>query len=254
MITALMRSGFLSDVASTLIVSTDPERHQTLSETLSGKGFEIQNAGSLKDAEQIVMERLLELVLLDYSSDPEVTVKFCRRIRRDPQTCGMTVVFVGSAVNERDIVKVLWVGADEFIELPADTAVLVARLKSLMRRHAAGACHHDHAHLTTPTTSRPRRRFRIGDLHIDPQRYQAYFRSKRLDLTVGEFRILFALAERPGQVLSRETLVQAMHGHESGVNDRAMDSRIYSIRKRLGECGDYIETVYGVGYRLKTPG
>lgn len=245
--TALMRSGFLSMVAKTLLVSDRSSFQYEVRNALRGQGFDICSVTSLDEADEELRQRLIELVVIHHDSDPEGALALCRRIRRDPLVCGITVVMAGDAVDERDLVKALWVGADEFIEMPVEDPVLVARLKSLMRRQAAGVCETDSGRHRDSS-------IRVGELVLDPKSYRSWFAGCALDLTVVEFRIIRLLAGRPGDVVPRDRIVEALHGELATVDQRSIDSRIYSLRKKLGENADYIETVRGAGYRLNVGG
>jgi two-component system phosphate regulon response regulator PhoB len=139
--------------------------------------------------------------------------------------------------EETDIVAGLELGADDYVTKPFSGSVLTARVRRLLRRAA-----------------QPREEqatIKVRDLTIDLARHEVRAKNRKVDLTRTEFDILRTLAERPGQVMSRYQIVDAIHDSDYLVTDRAVDVQIVSLRKKLGPCASYIETVRGVGYRLK---
>jgi two-component system phosphate regulon response regulator PhoB len=141
--------------------------------------------------------------------------------------------------EESDIVQGLELGADDYLPKPFSPQVLLARIRAILRRHARTATAHDQ--------DEP---IEIFDLIIHPGRTRVLAAGEPIELTYTEFRILYLLASRPGWVLSRSQIVDAIHGEGYAVTDRAVDVQIVGLRKKLGECGRYIETVRGVGYRF----
>ena len=131
----------------------------------------------------------------------------------------------------------LEVGADDYVVKPFSGKVLVARVRRLLRRAAQPA--EDQGVI------------RVRELMIDPARHEVRAQNRKVELTRTEFDILRTLARRPGLVLSRYQIVESVHGDDYPVTDRAVDVQIVSLRRKLGPCGKYIETVRGVGYRFK---
>ena len=129
-------------------------------------------------------------------------------------------------------------GADDYVTKPFSPRVLIARIKSVLRRKTRATPSDDDI-LT------------IHDIKIDPGRHQVLVGKKQIDLTVTEFRLLQHLARHPGWVFSRYQIVDAVKGDDYPVTERAVDVQIVGLRKKLGKAGSLIETVRGVGYRLK---
>jgi two-component system phosphate regulon response regulator PhoB len=136
-----------------------------------------------------------------------------------------------------DVVTGLEVGADDYITKPFSNKVLVARIRNVMRRFRT---HHTNGS-----------KIEIAGLSIDRGRHEVKAGKKKFELTPTEFGILLCLAKRPGWVFSRMQIVDAVRGEDTIISDRAIDVQIAGLRKKLGEFGDLIDTVRGVGYRFK---
>jgi len=145
--------------------------------------------------------------------------------------------------GEADVVAGLELGAADYVTKPFSPRVLLARVRAVLRRAA-------------PIDADADGQIVISDLVIHPGRHEVLVAGTRADLTASEFRILSFLSRRPGWVFTRQQLVDAAQGdevftNERFVTDRSIDVHIVSLRRKLGACGAYLETVRGVGYRLK---
>jgi len=139
--------------------------------------------------------------------------------------------------GEIDRVIGLEMGADDYVTKPFSMKVLMARVRTVLRRRQKPPVDRQ-----TP--------IRIHDIEINPHRHEVLIKGKPVEMTFSEFRILHLLASRPGWVMTREQIVDAVRGEDYAVTDRAVDVQIVGIRKKLGPRADDIETVRGVGYRF----
>jgi len=142
--------------------------------------------------------------------------------------------------EESDVVVGLEVGADDYITKPFSPKVLMARIRTALRRK-------------TEVLSDDSTIINIHNLVIDPGRYQVLKNGTPVDLTRTEFRLLHFLARRTGRVFSRFDIINGVKGDDAVVTDRTVDVQIAGLRKKLGTAGQLIETVRGVGYRFKEP-
>ena len=169
-------------------------------------------------------------------------------LRRLRQNSDLPVIFLTSKDDEIDELFGLKMGADDFITKPFSQRLLVERVKAVLRRSAARA---EGAVRADGGVSNMLER---GHLAMDQERHTSTWKGKQVILTVTEFLILFALAQRPGVVKSRDSLMDAAYDDQVYVDDRTIDSHIKRLRKKFKAVDDdfeMIETLYGVGYRFK---
>ncbi len=188
-----------------------------------------------------------DLAILDIKMPRMDGMELLRRLR---QKSDMPVIFLTSKDEEIDELFGLKMGADDFITKPFSQRLLVERVKAILRRA--------HARDGTPTTAgepaAQRTVLERGALVMDQERHTCTWKGNRVTLTVTEFLILFALAQRPGVVKSRNALMDAAYDDQVYVDDRTIDSHIKRLRKKFKAVDsdfDMIETLYGVGYRFK---
>jgi DNA-binding response OmpR family regulator len=164
-------------------------------------------------------------------------LEVCRRLRLDPRTASIPIIMLTAKSAESDRVVGLELGADDYVTKPFSPRELAARVKAVLRRSSPH-----------PTASAL---IRQGDLVIDTTRREVSCGGNAIAVTASEFRLLHFLAMHPGQVFSRSELIDGALGREISVVDRTIDVHITGLRKKLGSCGEYIETVRGFGYRFK---
>jgi two-component system phosphate regulon response regulator PhoB len=166
-------------------------------------------------------------------------LEVCRRLRADSQTRDIPIIMLTAKSEERDVVTGLERGADDYITKPFSPRVLVARVKSLLRRKDA------------ELRSQMETTIDIRGLVIHPGRHEVTLAGEPLKLTYTEFALLHFLAKRPGWAYTRSQIVDAVKGEDYPVTERSVDVQIAGLRKKLGAFGRNIETVRGVGYRFR---
>ncbi|MBN2584532.1 MAG: response regulator [Planctomycetes bacterium] len=221
-----------------LAVDDEEDILELLEYNLSREGFRVQCVTNGEEALKAVQAEKPDLVLLDLMLPGTDGLEVCRSLKGEPGTKPIPVVMLTAKGEEADIVAGLELGADDYITKPFSPRVLLARIKAVLRR-PRGAASDDGAVLS------------VGDLKIDPRRHEVVVKGKAVELTYTEFRILHFLARRPGWVFTRYQIVDGSQGEDVAVTDRSVDVHIVSLRRKLGPCSDYIETVRGVGYRFK---
>jgi two-component system, OmpR family, alkaline phosphatase synthesis response regulator PhoP len=220
-----------------LVVDDEADIRELVHLNLTREGYEVLDCESGEQALRLSRSKGPNLVVLDLMLPGIDGLEVCKQLKADPKTAQVPIVILTAKGEEADVVAGLEVGADDYVAKPFSGKVLVARVRRLLRKVAQ------------PTDEQST--IKVHDLTIDPGRHEVRAKDQKIDLTRTEFNILRTLARRPGLVLSRYQIVDLVHGDDYPVTDRAIDVQIVSLRKKLGPCGKYIETVRGVGYRFK---
>jgi len=213
---------------------------------LEKDGFRVTACASGEDAIKSAKANPPDLVLLDLMLPGMSGLDVCRNLRADPATARIPIIMVTAKTEDADVVVGLELGADDYVTKPFSPKVLVARVRAALRRKAnEGESSARGAGATGPTS--------IHGISIDPERHEAFSDSDPIALSVTEFQILEFLARNPGRVFSRAQIISAVKGSSYPVTERSIDVQILSIRKKLGAKADVVETVRGIGYRMRDP-
>ncbi len=227
------------------IALVDDDRHilTSVSMALEAEGYQTQTYTDGVAALQGLEDNPPDMAIFDIKMPRMDGMELLRRLR---QRSDLPVVFLTSKDDEIDELFGLKMGADDFIRKPFSQRLLVERVKAVLRR----AQPRDAAAIQTEAS----RAIERGQLVMDPDRHSCTWDGRPVTLTVTEFLILQALAQRPGIVKSRDSLMDAAYDDQVYVDDRTIDSHIKRLRKKfkvVDNSFDAIETLYGVGYRFK---
>ncbi|NLF51089.1 MAG: response regulator transcription factor [Leptolinea sp.] len=219
-----------------LVVDDEPKIVKLTRDYLEKDGFRVISAGDGVDALAKARREKPDLVVLDLMMPAMDGWEVCRTLRRES---GIPIIMLTARSEESDQVVGLELGADDYITKPFSPRTLVARVRAVLRR-ARG--------LVAPPSV-----IHTGDLEIDLSAHLVKLKGEPVHLTPNEFRLLSVLAQHPGQLLSREQIIDQMHGISLESFDRSIDSHIKNLRRKLetypgGQI--YIKTVYGEGYRF----
>ena len=223
---------------SILAVDDEEDILELLRYNLSREGYRVTCAASGEDAVQTGKAILPDLILLDLLLPGMDGLEVCRRLKDDPRTRNIPIIMLTAKGEEADIVAGLELGADDYVTKPFSPRVLLARIRTALRRQAV-----------EPPAENASLKFK--DLVINPGRHEVLLAGQPLDLTVTEFHLLHLLARRPGWVFTRSQIVKEVHGEDFAVTERSVDVHVVGLRKKLGAFGKSLETVRGIGYRLK---
>ena len=217
-----------------LVVDDEPKVARLTRDYLEKNGFRVLTAADGQSALTVARREKPDLVILDLMLPNIDGREVCRILRRESD---VPIIMLTALSEEIDQVTGLEIGADDYITKPFSVRALVARVRALLRRTRGD--------IKAPTV------IRINGLEIDTEKYIVTFNGDPIKLTPNEFKLLHFLANRPGQTLTREQLLEDLHGAASSI-DRSVDSHIKNLRKKLeAVSGDsMIETVYGIGYRF----
>lgn len=223
-------------MANILVVDDDGHIREVVRFALEQAGHEVNEAADGEAALATFAAEPADLVVLDIVMPGEDGLTVCKTIRKDSE---VPIIFLSSRDEELDRILGLELGADDYMTKPFSPRELVARVKVILRR----------VEKTEPEASEV---VEQGPLRMDVGRHKCTWDQQEITLTVTEFALLHCLASGPGKVFSREELVSKAYGHGHFITDRTVDSHIRRIRKKLGTLeADPIETVYGLGYRLR---
>ncbi len=205
--------------------------------TLEKEGYHVATATSGEEGLVKMRENMPDLIVLDLMLPGKDGLTICKEIRADSKLSHIPIIMLTAKSTEIDVVLGLEMGADDYLPKPFSNRVLVARIKSLLRRQS--------------TTESQENTITRGPLVINPGRREVFYKGESIELTYTEFELLAMLAKRPGWVFSRAQIVNNIKGGDYPVTERSVDVQVVGLRKRLGEAGDCIETVRGVGYKFK---
>jgi two-component system OmpR family response regulator len=221
-----------------LVVDDDGHIRDVMRFTLQQGGYQVVEAKDGAEALAKFEQGGIDLIVLDIVMPESDGLTVCRQIRAKSRT---PIIFVSSRDEELDRVLGLELGADDYLVKPFSPRELLARVKAVLRRLQP----------EPPPTDKPVLQKR-GALEMDLHRHRCTWMNKEVVLTVTEFALLQSLLAAPGRVFSRSELVDRAYGHGHVITERTVDSHVRRIRQKLAALGaDPIETVYGLGYRLK---
>ncbi len=229
------------------IVLVDDDRNilTSVSMALEAEGFEVRTYGDGDEAQRALTQKAADLAVLDIKMPRLNGMELLQRLRQAPATAHMPVIFLTSKDEEVDEIMGLRMGADDYITKPFSQRLLLERIRALLRREQLRQ---------QPANADPASILTRGALVLDGARHVCTWKGQPVDLTVTEFLLVKALAQRVGHVKSRDQLMDAAYGESIYVDDRTIDSHIKRLRKKFravdGEFSQ-IETLYGVGYRYK---
>ena len=221
------------------IVEDEEDIREILEYNLTREGFAVESATDGSTGLEMIRREAPELVLLDLMLPDMDGLEICRQLKSDAATSEILIIMVSAKGEESDIVLGLGLGADDYIPKPFSNKELIARVQSVLRRAKRES---------TPEESTGV--INQGALKIDPERHKAWYAEREIELTATEFRILLLLARHPGRIFSRSQILSEARGELAAAFDRSVDAHVRTIRKKLAEGRDLIETVRSIGYRF----
>ncbi|MEE3059770.1 MAG: response regulator transcription factor [Pseudomonadota bacterium] len=229
-------------MAEIVLVDDDANILASVRIALEADGFRVRSYTDGHSALAALENQPADIGVFDIKMPRMDGLELLRKLR---QNSSMPVVFLTSKDDEIDEVFGLKMGADDYITKPFSQRLLIERIRAVLRRSAARA--------DTPAAA-SKSTISQGNLHLDHERHDCLWKNRPVNLTVTEFLIIDALAQRPGVVKSRDSLMDAAYDDQIYVDDRTIDSHIKRLRRKFRAVDasfDAIETLYGVGYRYK---
>lgn len=220
-----------------VIIEDEVDILEVINYNLSKEGFDVYSALEGEEGLALIKKEVPNLVLLDLMLPGLDGIEICRKLKTDYSTRSIPIIMVTAKGEESDIVLGLGMGADDYMVKPFRPRELMARIRSVLRR---GDFIEEGEGLVS-----------INELVIDINRHEVKLEGKKIVLTAMEFKLLHFLASHPGQVFTRENLLNHVSSDDTFVIDRNIDVHIRSIRKKLNKHRELIETIHRVGYRFR---
>ena len=219
------------------ILEADASIRKLVVYTLNSQGMEAEGFERPSQFWSALEEKKPDLVLLDIMLPEEDGLQVLKRLRADPNTRKLPVLMLTAKSTEYDKVLGLDQGADDYITKPFGMMELMARIRTALR-HAGSSGEEDGA------------TYQVGELYVDPGRHIVRDGDRAVTLTLKEFQLLCLLLERRGTVFTRDQLLNTIWGYEFDGASRTVDVHIRTLRQKLGNSGNCIETVRGIGYKI----
>ncbi|HTQ79769.1 MAG TPA: response regulator [Thermoanaerobaculia bacterium] len=222
-----------------LLIEDEPDIIDILQYNLEKEGFEVETARRGDSGLEAIRREAPDLILLDLMLPGMDGLELTRLLKRDGGTSRVPIVMLTARSEEVDRIVGLELGADDYISKPFSPREVVLRVKAVLRRHQPEAAGGEPELLT------------VGGIDLDIAGHQLRIRGEEIPLTATEFRLLRLLMERAGRVQTRGLLLTDVWGYAEDIDSRTVDTHIRRLRRKLGPEADRIETVIGVGYRLR---
>jgi two-component system phosphate regulon response regulator PhoB len=220
------------------IIEDEKDLASLLAFQLEKEGYQVLMAHDGKSGYELVSSELPDLVLLDLMLPIISGIEVCKLLKRQKRTQGIPVIMLTAKSEEIDRVIGLEVGADDYVTKPFSIRELLLRIKVAVRR-------------TNREEQQNDRMIVMGPVVIDTSRCLVTVSTEEVIFTTTEYKLLCALAESRGRVLTRDHLLREVWGQHSGTDSRTVDSHITRVRTKLGSCGEFVKTVRGFGYKME---
>lgn len=228
------------------ILIIDDEEHilELLDFNLSLEGYEVITTMSSLDGLDIIKQDKPDLVLLDWMLPKMSGIELLNIIRSDEDYDDIAVIMLTAKNMEEDKLEGLTIGADDYVTKPFSIKELSARVNNILKRY-------NKQDSNNKTNKLGSNKLKAGDLILELDRHEVYLRDRLIDLTVKEYGILKLLLENKGRVISREHILEKIWGYDYFGETRTVDVHIRYLRKKLGEDENFIDTIRGLGYKIK---
>jgi two-component system phosphate regulon response regulator PhoB/two-component system alkaline phosphatase synthesis response regulator PhoP len=222
-----------------LITALDDEADiiELLRISLGKEGFRFEGFMEAEKFYIFLKKTKPDLIILDLMLPDIDGLQVCQFLKREDDLAHIPVIMLTAKGEESDKVLGLGLGADDYVTKPFSVKELVARIHAVLRR---------------PRPPETARRITVGELTIDPDKYQVILSGDTIELTATEFKILQLLASRKGRVFTRDQILDYLWGHEKAVVDRTIDVHIRNLRKKLGRAASLVKNIRGVGYKIES--
>ena len=224
------------EILKVLVVDDEARMRKLVRDFLTVKGFLVVEAGDGEEAIDIFFEQKdIALILLDVMMPKMDGWEVCRTIRKYSQ---VPIIMLTARGEEQDELQGFSLGVDEYISKPCSPKILVARVEAILRR----------------SSTMSQEVIDVGGIHIDKSAHQVLVDGKNVDLSYKEFELITYFAENQGIALSREKILNNVWNYDYFGDARTIDTHVKKLRSKLGDKGDYIKTIWGMGYKFEVDG
>ena len=220
-----------------IVIEDEPDIVEVISYSLKREGYNVLAVDRGDESINLIRNQSPSLIILDLMLPGMDGLSVCRQLKSDPIVKDIPVIMISAKGEESDIVIGLEMGADDYLTKPFGPRELLARVKAVSRRGQV-------------KESQSKERIVLQNLTIDVARHEVRVDDEMVSLTATEFKILHQLAAHPGRAFTREQLLNRVLGMGVVVVDRNIDVHIRSVRKKLGDAAQLIQTIRSVGYRI----
>jgi two-component system phosphate regulon response regulator PhoB len=228
-----------------LIVEDEDDIRELLRFNLNGRGYDVTSVATGEDGLLAIKDKKFDLLLLDWMLPGVSGVQVAKVARGMENAKGLGILMITAKGEPENIVEGLESGADDYLVKPFENNVLWARVSALLRRS------HREQMIEMQETDKTPEDLTLGPIRLSLKTYQVLINDELIELTPSEFKLLGTMIANKGRVMTRERLINEVQGEGVSVIGRTVDTHIFGLRKKLGTSGDLIETIRGVGYRIK---
>lgn len=222
---------------SILIVEDETEIRSLMALHLTRHGYQVHQCGSAEEGLELCNEHKFDLIILDWMLPGLSGLEFMNR-RQDK--VGARILMITAKIAPEDIVRGLESGADDYLTKPFDINIFMARVRVLLRRN--------------PASNEKAEQLEVGNLKLNKKTCEVIRDGELLHLTPSEYKLLVTMLESQGRVLTRDQLIENIQGEGVNVIGRTIDTHVFGLRKKLGTWSERVETIRGIGYRVRLDG
>lgn len=228
-----------------LVVEDEKDLRDLMCLHLKREGYDVDDLGDGDEAENKIKTNPYDLLIFDWMLPGLSGLELAKKIKNHPEQFallkdGYQILMVTARAETSDIVLGLDSGADDYITKPFENSIFLARVRTLLRRSGQ------------PKKLNESQILKVGSLKMDFVRHEVFCGEEEIKLTHSEFKLLQALLSNRGAVMTRARLITLVQGDDVSVIDRTVDTHVFGLRKKLGACGELIDTIRGVGYRINS--
>ncbi|MCM8541847.1 MAG: response regulator [Lentisphaeraceae bacterium] len=224
-----------------MVVDDEADIRELIKFNLEKEGFDVVPVSDGETALEEARLRQPDLIILDVMLPGIDGVEVCFKLKSDAAYKSIPIVMLSAKSDESDQLVGLKIGADDYLVKPFSPKVLVAKVSAILRR----------SDVVSSSSSDDVPVIRMKGLFMNPNDFSVTYKEKPLKLTAVEYKILYFLARKPGRVYTRERIIEQVRGDDVIITGRTVDVHVLSLRRKLGDAADLIETVRGIGYRVR---